>query len=79
MTPNLGNLYNLSRDEIYKRGLMNLPQSLKEALAALEGDAVVLNALGPIQGEFLKLKWQEWNEYHRSISSWEIEQFLTMF
>jgi glutamine synthetase len=77
--PNLGNLYSLSRDEIYKRGLMNLPQSLKEALTALEDDKVVLNALGPIQGEFLKLKWQEWNEYHRSVSNWEIEQFLTMF
>lgn len=77
--PNLGNLYELRRDEIYKRGLNTLPQSLKESLTALEDDQVVLNALGPIKNEFLKLKWQEWNEYHRAISSWEIEQFLTMF
>jgi glutamine synthetase len=77
--PNLGNLYNLTRDEIYRRNLANLPQSLKEALAALEGDQLVLNALGPIQSEFLKLKWQEWNEYHRSVSNWEVDHFLTMF
>ncbi len=77
--PNLGNLYNLSREEIYKKGLTTLPQSLKEALTALESDKLVLNALGPIQNEFLKLKWQEWNEYHRQISSWEISQYLTMF
>ncbi len=77
--PNLGNLYNLSREEIYKRNLTTLPQSLKEALAALEEDSVVRNALGPIQQEFLKLKWQEWNEYHRQISRWETTHYLTMF
>lgn len=77
--PNLGNLYSLSRDEIYKRGLTTLPQSLKEALVALEEDSVVLNALGPIQSEYLKLKWQEWNEYHRQISKWEVGHYLTLF
>lgn len=77
--PNLGNLYALSREDVYKRGLVTLPQSLKEALIALEGDPVVMNALGPIQQEFLKLKWQEWNEYHRQISRWEVNQYLTMF
>ncbi len=77
--PNLGNLYSLTREEIYKKNLSTLPQSLKEALAALEQDHVILNALGPIQQEFLKLKWQEWNEYHRQISRWETDHYLTMF
>ena len=77
--PNPVNLYSLSLDEIYKRGLVTLPQSLKEALVALESDNVVLNALGPIRNEFLKLKWQEWNEYHRQVSNWEIDQYLTFF
>ncbi len=77
--PNLGNLYTLGRSEIYKRGLTTLPQSLKEALVALEEDSVVLNALGAIQGDFLRLKWQEWNEYHRQISQWEVAQYLTQF
>jgi len=76
---NSGNLYTLGREEIYKRGLASLPQSLKEALVALEEDNVILNALGAIQAEFLKLKWQEWNEYHRQISKWEIGQYLTLF
>lgn len=76
---NLGNLYTLSREEIYKRGLATLPQSLKEALVALEEDHVVLNALGSIQGEYLRIKWQEWNEYHRQISRWETGHYLTLF
>jgi len=76
---NLGNLYTLTRADIYKRNLTTLPQSLKEALCALEEDHIVLNALGSIQGEFLKLKWQEWNEYHRQISQWEVGHYLTLF
>ena len=77
--PNFENLYTLSREEIYKRGLVTLPQSLKEALVALESDNVVLNALGAIKSEFLKLKWQEWNEYHRQVSDWEVGHYLTLF
>lgn len=77
--PNLGNLYTMPREEIYKRGLVTLPQSLREALTELEQDNVVLDALGPIAGEFLKVKWQEWNEYHRQVSRWETDQYLTLF
>lgn len=77
--PNLGNLYTMPREDIYKRGLVTLPQSLREALIELEQDSVVLDALGAIQGEFLKVKWQEWNEYHRQISRWETDQYLTFF
>jgi glutamine synthetase len=25
------------------------------------------------------LKWQEWNEYHRQVSNWEVGQYLTLF
>ena len=77
--PNLGNLYELSLEEIAKRGLATLPQSLREALLDLAADPLVLDALGPIQNEFLKLKWQEWNEYHRQVSPWETEHYLTLF
>ena len=75
--PNLDNMYALRRSEIYKRGLETLPQSLREALIALEQDPVLMDALGPIQKEYIKLKWQEWNEYHSQISDWEIQHYLT--
>lgn len=77
--PNLGNLYTLTPSEVYKRGLSTLPQSLREALTALEQDVVIMEALGPIQGEFLRVKWREWNEYHRQISAWEGDYYLTLF
>ncbi len=77
--PNLGNLYEMKLEDIYRKGLATLPQSLRDGLIALEKDSVVLDALGPIQHEFVKLKWQEWNEYHRQVSAWEIDQYLTLF
>jgi glutamine synthetase len=56
-----------------------LPQNLNEALNALEGDSVICEALGPVSGEFLKLKRMEWIEYMRHVSEWEIKQYLEFF
>lgn len=77
--PNHGNLYLMSKQEIYRKGLTTLPQSMRDALVELETDNVVLDSMGPIQNEFLKLKWQEWNDYHRFVSKWETEHYLTFF
>jgi len=76
--PNLGNLYALNPEEMGARNIWLLPQSLAEALDELEKDTVIQAALGPIYWEFLKLKRQEWNDYHRQVSAWEVERYLTM-
>jgi glutamine synthetase len=76
--PNLGNMYAMSFEEMARRNIRILPQSLSEALDELEKDSVIQAALGPIYPEFLKLKRQEWNEYHRQVSPWEVERYLTM-
>jgi glutamine synthetase len=76
--PNLGNMYAMSLEEMARRNIRILPQGLSEALDELEKDPVIQAALGPIYPEFLKLKRQEWNEYHRQVSPWEVERYLTM-
>ncbi|HLJ96749.1 MAG TPA: type III glutamate--ammonia ligase [Gemmataceae bacterium] len=76
--PNLGNLYEMSLEEMTRRKVRVLPQSLSEALDELERDEVIQAALGPIYPEFLKLKRMEWNDYHRQVSAWEVERYLTM-
>ena len=55
-----------------------LPQSLAEALGELERDDVIQAALGPIAAEFLRLKHAEWDEYHRQVTIWELERYLTL-
>ena len=77
--PNLGNMYELGLDEIQRRGIGMLPQSLAEALAALREDEVVQSALGVIYDEFITLKEAEWNEYHSQVSQWELDRYLTFF
>ncbi len=76
---NFGNMYELGLDEIRRRGIRTLPQTLAEALSELRRDVVVQEALGPIYDEFVTLKEAEWNEYHKQVSQWEIDRYLTMF
>jgi glutamine synthetase len=75
--PNLGNLYTANLEEMARRGLHTLPQSLPEALAQFERDRVVQAALGPIADELIRLKRDEWREYHAQVESWEIQRYLT--
>ena len=73
------NLYQLSPDELKAEGIDILPQNLHEALSALERDTVLCDALGPIAGEFLRLKHMEWVEYMRHVSDWEVKSYLEFF
>ena len=75
--PNLGNMYERSPAEVRQHGIGILPQSLAEALGELRQDEVVKGALGPIAGEFIELKMREWTNYHRQITQWEIDEYLT--
>ena len=77
--PNLTNMYELGLEEIARRGIRLLPQTLSEALGELRSDEVVQGALGVIYDEFVELKEAEWKEYHRQVSQWEIDRYLTMF
>ncbi len=73
------NLYDLSPAQLKERGIEVLPQNLHEALLALAQDSLLCEALGPIAGEFLKLKHREWVEYMRHVSDWELKSYLEFF
>jgi glutamine synthetase len=71
-------MYARPPEEVAKGNVRTLPQSLDEALDELERDDVIQAALGPIFVEFLSLKRKEWNDYHRQVTPWEVERYLTM-
>ncbi len=77
--PNLGNMYAKTLEEIRDAGTEILPQSLAEALDALEQDTVVRGALGVIADEFITLKRREWETYLGQVTDWEVDQYLTFF
>ena len=78
--PNNTNLYEWSPEQLKEAGIAVLPQSLNEALDALEADHVLTEAIGgDLAQEFLRLKRMEWVEYQRHVSSWEVERYLEFF
>ncbi len=73
-------LFVMPQAEQRARGIGLLPQSLAEALAALEADEVVRGALGAeLSAEFLRLKRAEWTEYARHVSAWERDRYAAAF
>ena len=77
--PNLGNMYDLGLEEIRRRGIRLLPQTLDESLRELQKDQVIQESLGLIYSEFMKLKEADWKQYHRQVTQWELERYLTLF
>jgi len=71
------NLYEISPAELERTGLESLPSTLDEALDALEDDPVVMGALGsPYAEYYVRVKRDEWKEYHDSVSRWEVDRYL---
>jgi len=78
--PCTDDLFKLSLAEIRARGIAVLPQSLGEAVDALAGDEVICSALGEtLSGEFIRLKRDEWTEYARHVSDWEMKRYAAAF
>ena len=70
----------LGQDKARLRRMEMLPNSLGEALDALAEDDVVLSALGPhISNSYLTAKRQEFDEYNRQVTSWELERYLRRY
>lgn len=73
-------LFTWTPAQVRAHGLGLLPQSLDEALDALEGDEVVCDALGEtLTQEFLRLKRAEWLAFARHVSPWELDRYATAF
>ncbi len=67
----------LSTEAANAMGLAFLPRSLPDALAALEADPVIAEALGPtVWGEFLKVKRAELAAYDVHVHPWERDMYL---
>ena len=74
------NFYDLTLQQVSELGVDRLPENLDLALTALEQDSLLAEALGErLITSFLKLKRQEWQDYHRSVSEWELQRYLTFY
>jgi glutamine synthetase len=75
--PFLGDVGHMTPAEIAVAGIRFLPRTLPAALAALETDAVLRDALGPLALEhFLLVKRNELARYETEVHPWERDTYL---
>jgi glutamine synthetase len=78
--PHEENLYELTGEELKKAGVTELPRTLGEAVDAFEQDPFIESVLGPeLKAEFVRYKRAEWEQYHQSVSQWEIDKYARLF
>ena len=71
------NIFELTDEERAAEGLEPLPQSLSDALAAMEKSELVAEALGEHIFEwFLRNKRHEWRGYKTQVTPFEIDRYL---
>jgi glutamine synthetase len=71
-------LYEWPHARFAERGVATLPQTLGQALDALEADSALAAAIGAdFIAEFLNTKRPEWIDYCRSVSDWEYRRNLS--
>ena len=71
------NIYEMSEKERVKKGIESLPDDLFEAIKITEKSALVRKALGDKVFEyFIRNKKDEWNEYRKQVSEYELDKYL---
>ena len=74
------NIYKMSHRERRHLRIDDLPANLSEALDEFEKDALVKETLGDhIFNHFLEAKREEWDEYIRHVSPWEMDRYLGVY
>ena len=74
------NIFTMSHRERRHLRIDDLPGNLSEALNELEKDDLVRDTLGEhVFEHFLAAKREEWNEYIRHVSPWEVERYLGVY
>jgi glutamine synthetase len=74
------NIYKMSHRERRHLRIDELPGNLSEALDELEKDDLIRETLGDhIFNHFVEAKREEWFDYIRHVSPWEVERYLTAY
>jgi glutamine synthetase len=73
-------------EDLYERRALGLampprlPKNLDEAVAALEADSILCQAVGnDFCTEFIRLKREEWDAYSLQVSDWELRRYADAF
>lgn len=73
-------IFAMNEEEHKTYGIKKLPNSLDDALSALEADKLLCDTLGNhIVDRYIAGKRKEWDEYCTRVSSWEVDKYLVNY
>jgi len=71
------NVYQMSHEERKKLGIVELPESLGEALDEMEKSKIIRETLGDVVFKnFLVEKRKEWDLYRTQVTQWEVNRYI---
>ncbi len=71
------NIYEMTPEERAAEGIGSLPQSLTEAVSAMEESELVAETLGEhVFDYFIRNKRAEWLDYKAHVTPWELDRYL---
>ena len=77
VAPIYDNLYKCTDEERKAMGVDSLPANLYDAVNEFKADPLMIEAMGPhITEKIVEAKTQEWNEYRKYVSKWEIDRYI---
>jgi glutamine synthetase len=73
------NIYSLTEDQRNDYGIHQLPESLGHALSLMKESNFIEDSLGKhIFNNYLHVKYEQWEEYRKQITPWEINKYLSI-
>ncbi len=73
-------IFHMTEEERFERGIENLPGSLEAAVAELEAGTIGLKTLGEhVYGEYVAMKKAEWDSYRTAVHTWELVNYQDKF
>ncbi|MCA1725212.1 MAG: type I glutamate--ammonia ligase [Thermomicrobia bacterium] len=74
------NLYHFTEEDLKRRNVVTLPETLGQAVEEMQRDEVVRAALGEhIFTHLVEAQKQEWDAFRKHVSSWERERYLETY
>ena len=71
------NLFALSEDELEKKGIEHLPETLHSAVKVFKKSSLMKEVLGEhLYDKYIDAKEKEWKEYHTTVSDYELRKYL---
>ncbi|MDD3191927.1 MAG: type I glutamate--ammonia ligase [Bacilli bacterium] len=77
VAPVYDNIFEYTREEREQKGILNLPENLKDAIKELKKSDLMRETLGEhIYQKYIQAKELEWDEYRKLIHAWEWKRYF---